>query len=73
MRNYFTISPKKLWQYTDNREKECVESHDCLHPEVTGHKKKRKGKEISAEEITTGKMRSFLLQTKIVNSDGIYN
>lgn len=35
--------------------------------------KKKKGKEISAEEITTGKMRSFLLQTKIVNSDGIYN
>lgn len=47
MRNYFTISPKKLWQYTDNREKECVESHDCLHPEVTGHKKKKRKGNIS--------------------------
>lgn len=29
------IFPKKSWQFTDNKEKETVESNDCLYPEGT--------------------------------------
>lgn len=35
MENKSNTSPKNVWQFTDNKKKESVESHDCLHPEGT--------------------------------------
>lgn len=36
-RNHITIFPKNLRQCTYNKEKDSVDSHDCLSPEGTSH------------------------------------
>lgn len=35
MRNYSIIFLKKAEQFTDNKEKELLASHDCKHPDKT--------------------------------------
>lgn len=37
--NHYTVSPKKLWQFTNNNVKESVGSHDSPYPEGIWHLK----------------------------------
>lgn len=49
MGNNFLTFLMELWQFADNKEKQFVESHDCLCSEMTCHlkiKKERKKTEL---------------------------